>query len=204
MSFSRDVKEELSKQLNSARHCQIAELSALISLCGKVIINEKDKYILKIQTENICVARKYFTLIRKTFNINTENSIRQNLNVKKGAIYTLTVLEHDIVIKILHATKLMNEHEDIGENLSIHDNLLIQNGCCKRAFIRGVFLASGSISDPEKTYHFEIVVATEQKAKQIQDIINSFAMDSKVIKRKKNYFVYVKEASQIVDLLNIM
>lgn len=204
MSFSKEVKDELSKQLSSARHCQIAELSALISLCGRIIITESDQYILKIHTENITVARKYFTLIKKTFNINTEISIRRNSYLKKSKMYSLIIMEHDIVIKVLHATKLIDEYKEIGENLSVIDNLVIQNVCCKRAFIRGAYLATGSMSDPQKTYHYEIVAPNEPKAKQIQDIINSFDMDSKIVKRKKYFVVYVKEGSQIVDLLNIM
>jgi hypothetical protein len=204
MSFSKEVKDELSKQLSSARHCQIAELSALISLCGRIIITEKDQYILKIHTENITVARKYFTLIKKTFNINTEISVRRNSYLKKGKMYSLIIMEHDIVIKVLQATKLIDEFKEIGENLSVLDNLVIQNVCCKRAFIRGAYLATGSMSDPQKTYHFEIVAPNEPKAMQIQDIINSFDMDSKIVKRKKYFVVYVKEGSQIVDLLNIM
>jgi cell division protein WhiA len=204
MSFSKEVKEELSKQLSPARHCQIAELAALISLCGRIIIIENDRYILKIHTENITVARKYFTLIKKTFNINTEISIRRNAYLKTSKMYVLIIMEHDIVIKVLQATRLMDEYKEIGENLSIMDNLVIQNACCKRAFIRGAFLASGSMSDPEKTYHFEIVAPSESKAKQIQGIINSFDIDSKIVIRKRYHVVYVKEGSQIVDLLNIM
>ena len=204
MSFSKDVKDELSKQINPARHCQIAELSALISLCGRIIITENDRYILKIHTENITVARKYFTLIKKTFNINTEISIKRNTNLKNSIMYSLIIFDNDIVIKILQATKLIDEFKEIGENLSIKDNLVIQNVCCKRAFIRGAFLAAGSMSDPEKTYHFEIVASNEPKAKQIQEIINSFDIDAKIVTRKKYFVVYVKEGSQIVDLLNIM
>lgn len=204
MSFSKDVKDELSRQLSPARHCQIAELAAIISLCGRIIITEEDRYILKIHTENITVARKYFTLIKKTFNINTEISIKRNTYLKSSKMYVLGIMEHDIVIKVLQATKLLDEQKEIGENLSVMSNLVIQNSCCKRAFIRGAFLASGSMSDPEKTYHFEIVAPNEPKAKQLQEIINSFDIDSKIVIRKKYFVVYVKEGSQIVDLLNIM
>ncbi len=204
MSFSKDIKEELSKQFSSARHCQIAELAALISLCGRIIITADDRYILKIHTENLTVARKYFTLIKKTFNINTEISIKRNAYLKTSKMHSLVILDNDIVIKVLQATKLIDENKEIGENLSILSNLVIQNVCCKRAFIRGAFLAAGSMSDPEKTYHFEIVATNEPKARQLQDIINSFDLDAKVVIRKKYFVVYVKEGSQIVDLLNIM
>lgn len=204
MSFSKDVKDELSRQISSARHCLIAETAAVISLCGRILITEQNRYILKIHTENITVARKYFTLIKKTFNINTEISIRQNAYLKMSKMYTLSITEHEDTIKILKATKLIDDYQEIGENLSITSNLVIQNACCKRSFIRGAFLASGSISDPEKTYHFEIVAPSEGKALQLQNIINSFGMDAKIVQRKKYYVVYIKEGSQIVDLLNIM
>jgi DNA-binding protein WhiA len=204
MSFSREVKDELSKQISPARHCQIAELAAIISLCGDIIISEYDRYILKLHTENLLVARKYFTLIKKTFKINTEISVKQNNYLKKNKTYTMVIVDHDIVIKILQATKLMDENKEIMENLSVVDNLVIQNSCCKRAFIRGAFLASGSMSEPKKTYHFEIVAPNEPKARQIQEIINTFNIDAKIVIRKNHFVVYVKEGSQIVDLLNVM
>lgn len=204
MSFSKDVKEELSRHINNARHCQIAEIAAIISLCGNIIISEKEEYFVKIHTENLTVARKYFTLIKKTFNINTEISIRQNKNFRKTKTFILCIKDPEMSMKVLRAVKLIDMDGEIRENLSIVNNLVIQNTCCKRSFIRGAFLAAGSISDPEKTYHFEIVVAAEAKAGQLRDIINSFEIDAKVISRKKYYVVYVKEGSQIVDLLNIM
>jgi len=204
MSFSREVKDELSKQISLARHCQVAELAAIISLCGNIIISEYDRYILKLHTENLTVARKYFTLIKKTFKINTEISVKQNNYLKKNKTYTMVIVDHDIVIKILQATKLMDENKEINENLSVVDNLVIQNSCCKRAFIRGAFLASGSMSEPKKTYHYEIVAPNEPKARQIQEIINTFDIDAKIVIRKNHFVVYVKEGSQIVDLLNVM
>lgn len=204
MSFSKEVKDELSKQISNARHCQIAELSAIISLCGRIIITERDRYILKIHTENITVARKYFTLIKKTFNINTEICIKRNPLLKKSKLYSLIIMEHSTVIKILQATKLLDDNKEIGENLSVLNNIVIQNACCKRAFIRGAFLATGSMSDPEKTYHFEIVAPNEAKAKQLQDIIITFNIDAKIVIRKRYNVVYVKEGSQIVDMLNVM
>ena len=68
MSFSSDVKEELARQDSTAMHCQIAEMSAMIAMCGHMISREK----LQLQTENAAVSRKYFTLLKKTFNINTD------------------------------------------------------------------------------------------------------------------------------------
>lgn len=204
MSFSKNVKEELSKQISPARHCQIAEITAILSLCGNISINEKNEYFVKINTENLTVARKYFILIKETFNVSSEILIRRNLNLKKTKVYTVAVRDAEASLKILEATKLIDEDGDIREELSLTDNLIVRNACCRRAFIRGAFLASGSMSDPAKTYHFEIVASTMEKAEQLQNIIRFFGIDAKIVIRKKYYVVYVKEGSQIVDLLNIM
>ncbi len=203
MSFSSDVKDELSRQISLGRHCQIAEIAAIISLCGKVIISIEDKYCIKVHTENVAVARKYFTLIKKTFNINTEISIRRNVYLKKTRTYSILIKGHEDSVRVLNACKLI-ENGEIKENLSVVSNLVIQNSCCKRAFIRGAFLASGSISDPEKFYHFEIVCTEYDKAIQLQSIINAFELDSKIVQRKKYYVVYIKEGAQIVEILNVM
>jgi DNA-binding protein WhiA len=94
--------------------------------------------------------------------------------------------------------------EESQEKGLLMDQLILQNTCCKRAFIRGVFLAAGSMSDPEKTYHFEVVLPDIRRARQLQEVINSFLIDAKIVARKRNHVVYVKEGSQIVDILNIM
>lgn len=204
MSFSKNVKEELAKQVSMARHCQIAEIAAIISLCGSISINEENQYFVKINTENLTVAKKYFMLIKETFNASPEILLRRNLNLKKSKVYTVVVRDSKVSLKILEAAKLLDEDGEIREILSLTDNLIIRNACCRRAFIRGAFLASGSMSEPAKTYHFEIVTTTMEKAEQIQSIICFFDIDAKIVVRKKYFVVYVKEGSQIVDLLNIM
>ena len=204
MSFSSKVKEELSKECNSPRHCCIAETAAIISMCGKVIFDEKDHVRIEIHTENVTVARKYFTLLKKTYNINTDISIRHSSSLNKSRSYILSVNDDETARKILMTCRLMKPFGVIEEDFSISDSLIIQRECCKRAFIRGAFLASGSVSDPVKTYHFEIVCLSEAKAKQLQMIMETFNINARVIKRRKYFVVYVKDSSQVVDLLNIM
>ena len=203
MSFSGKVKEELSRQWNEARHCQIAETAAIISMCGKVTINSRERYSMKVHTENLSVARKYFTLIEKTFNIETETSVSRN-RTTGNISYTVIVKKHDDAMRVLQAAKLVDGYGEISEEFSLVKNMVVQQICCKRAFIRGAFLAAGSMSNPEKSYHLEIVCAAGKKAEQLKTIINSFGMDAKIVIRKKSHVVYLKEGAQIVDLLNIM
>ena len=204
MSFSRDVKEELSKTMPSARHCQIAEIAAIISLCGKISVNERNQHSIKIVTENLTVARKYFMLVKETFQGEVTILGKQGHNTKRSHVYTLLIKDRKVTEKILEATKLLNADGTLMSDDCIVRNIVIQNTCCKRAFIRGAFLASGSMSDPEKTYHFEIIMMNEKKAEQLREVMRFFGIDAKVVIRKKYYVVYVKDGSQIVDILNIM
>jgi len=204
MSFSSKVKEELSRQWSPARHCQIAETAAVLSLCGRVKISASDHYAIEIHTENLAVARKYFTLLKKTFNINTDVLIRRGQMPGRSRTYMVAVREHEDALRVLQASKLLDSYGEIAEDLSLIHNVVVQNVCCKRAFIRGAFLCAGSISDPEKFYHFEIVCSSKTKAVQLMELIQSFEVDAKIVKRKKYYVVYVKEGAQIVELLGIM
>ena len=169
-----------------------------------MIFDEKDHVRIEIHTENVTVARKYFTLLKKTYNINTDISIRHSSSLNKNRSYVLSVNDDETARKILMTCRLMKPFGVIEEDFSISDSLIIQRECCKRAFIRGAFLAAGSVSDPVKTYHFEIVCLSEAKAKQLQMIMETFNINARVIKRRKYFVVYVKDSSQVVDLLNIM
>ena len=177
MSFSSKVKEELSKDCNNPRHCCIAETAAIISMCGKVIFDEKDRVRIEIHTENVTVARKYFTLLKKTYNIDT-----------------------DVKISEEQMRSVIDKIGDLSEPVS---PLLIKNSCCQRAFLRGAFLCIGSMSDPQKSYHLEFVCTDEDKARQLQSVIQGFDIEAKIVLRKKYYVVYLKEGSGIVDLLNV-
>ena len=202
MSFSGKVKEELSRQISTARHCQIAEIAAILSVCGQVSISANDHFCVTVHTENVSVARKYFTLVEKTFNIEAVIHVRKNVYLKKSNVYRVEVPSHEETVRILQATKFMSPEQEIADDLSVMSRLVIQ--CCKRAFLRGTFLAAGSISDPEKGYHLEIVCSTMERAEQIQSIMKEFELDARIVTRKKNQVVYLKEGSQIVDFLGVV
>lgn len=204
MSFSSRVKEELSYQTGSAMHCRIAEIAAILSMCGQIFQEEDGKVSIKIQTENLAVARKYFTLLKKTYNIDVDICIRNHIHTGKSRTYILDVADDYAARKILSSVKFMNGDGEIEEDYAIVHLMILRKACCKRAFLRGAFLCAGSISEPEKTYHFEIVCMTPERAQQICDMMKTFNIDGKCTTRKKYHVVYIKEASQIVDMLNVM
>ncbi len=203
MSFSGEVKEELAEYTVEARHCLIAELSAMLSM-GSRVKKEGGGYIIVFNTENIALARKIEKYIHDGFSYSPQICVRCGGHGAHSHIYTVRVDEPSAAEQILMATKLMTRDEAPSEDLLPKNFMAVKNDCCRRAFIRGAFLTSGSMSDPEKFYHFELVCQTERKAEFIQSILTGFSFDARIVQRKKYYVVYIKEGEQIVDLLNIM
>lgn len=202
MSFSSDVKDELCRQLSASRHCQLAELAAILGFLGRIQETDKGQGLV-VHMENVTLARKYFTLLKRIFNINATLRVSEN-PLHKGKNCMVAVTDQTQAFRILHAVKWIDSQGQFVQNDELVSGLLVKNACCKRAFIRGAFLASGSMSDPEKAYHFEIVCQDLAKARQLRELITSFGLDAKIVARKKCHVVYLKEGAQIVDMLNVM
>ena len=178
MSFSAEVKEELAKHISPARHCQRAELSAMLHYAGQYGLMEDVTLTIGFQSENEAVLRKGFTLLKKAYNIDTVIGVKGQ---KKADLLAI-----------------------MGDLSGPADTSLLKQACCRRAFIRGAFLSCGSISDPTKGYHLEFVCNNRTQAEQLQEIIGQFDIEAKIVCRKKYFVVYVKEGAGIVELLNIM
>ena len=179
MSFSSDVKAELAEYIAEARHCLIAELSAMLSMSARVR-KRKEGYEIIFSTENIAVARKLAIYISNGFNYISQVSVRTAGHAGKNHIYTIKVEDCTVAEQILMAARLMTADEEPAPDMMLKSSMVIKNECCKRAFIRGAFLTSGSMSDPEKFYHFEIVCPTQRKAEFIQSILAGFTFDARI------------------------
>lgn len=192
MSFSGQIKEELAQVISSPRHCQLAELAALVQFCGHI---EEDGSLL-VQSENPLVIRKCFTLLKKTFKI--EAVAKSQMQAQN---YRLFVTGED-AFRVLEALKIC---DTAGHLMMRHltDPVLIKNSCCKRAYLRGCYMAVGSMSDPYKSYHLELVCGLQAQAEQLLKILHDFSLDAKMIIRKKYHVVYMKEGENIADFLNI-
>lgn len=204
MSFSGDVKKELALSTNKRRHCQLAELAAIVALGGQIVPRPFGRCILKVQTENFFVAKKFCTLLRKTFNINGDVTVRTFSQSKSTKLYTVFVSKSSNCLLIMQALKIFDEKQGLFRANELVSPMLVQQHCCKRAFLRGAFLVNGSMSDPKKSYHLEIVCTTAKKAKQLQEIMIRLTLNAKTVLRKKQYVVYIKEGDQLVDALNLM
>ncbi|MBE6021989.1 MAG: DNA-binding protein WhiA [Cellulosilyticum sp.] len=203
MSFSFNVKKELTCVPLGARHCMIAELAAMIVMAGETKY-EEGKFSIQFHTENAAIARKYFTIIKKAFNINTEIVLKTNKKFHKKQTYMLITKNSEEAYKILIATTLLKQENGNFILRDYVDLTVIQSTCCKRAYLRGAFLGAGSVSDPEKGYHLEFVNPTRRHAIFLQEMMTTLEMDPKVVDRKGYFILYLKEGTQIVDLLNII
>ncbi len=204
MSFSGDVKEELSKHIGNSRHCQIAELAAIIYAIGYVPSDENGCEALYLQTENVQVIRKFFTILKKAFNIETSILNDRPERHHNGRIYRNVLDDREQLEHVLMAIRMLDERGNIRPIEEGVSSVIYKNSCCKRAFLRDTFLCIGSMSDPNKSYHLEFVCTTLNQAEELKAIIDSFEIETKIIQRKKYHVVYLKEGSGIVDLLNIM
>ena len=187
MSFTSEVKNEVSK-LKPERMEMISELSVIL----KNNANIGDS--IKITTENASVARYVYSAIKQLYGISARINVRNGYNYTKNYIYEI---------------KLTKKLRDIIKDLSLDTNIpkeyIIGDDMCKRAYLRGLFIACGSINDPKKSrYHLEFFVDDSDYAEFIKNLLNEYDLNSKVLKRDTKYMIYIKEAEKIGDFLRMM
>ncbi|MCR5202843.1 MAG: DNA-binding protein WhiA [Lachnospiraceae bacterium] len=195
MSFSSKIKNEAAVEIPKARHCRIAELAAIYSGLkpqGRVRISKK---IIIFKTENLTVANKSYILLRKVFHTAPEVMVRHHRGAKGSNVYMIALSGEDIVESFTKTMKLKPDYD-------ISCGKLIQSECCKRAFLRGAFLVSGSMIDPNKSYHLEIVSQNSGYTEALKRIMGAFDFDVRITTRKKAEVLYIKEGTQISDFLN--
>lgn len=206
LSFSSTVKNELSRIDTSENCCLLAELAAVVGSSGVVKFTGENGICIRISTENAALARRIFSIIKKLYNIYPEVIIRRCRKFKKHVSYTLVITALNGLRKILHDTGITYEYAQGTGEACFHINTgnLFKKACCRKAFIRGAFLAGGSVSDPEKTYHLEIASHNLNFALALKELTDRFGLNTKIIRRKGSFVSYIKEGENIADFLNII
>jgi len=181
--------------------CNRAELSALIRMNGTLSIAE-GRAALEISTENAAIARRIFTLLKKTFGLHAEVLVRKKTRLKKNNIYIVRV--PDGVEDLLRQLSIIKEGRGIQFTQGI-DPAIVKSVCCKRAYLRGAFLAGGSVNNPEgSSYHLEIAVPYEEHCRALCELAARFRLNPRCIERKKGYVLYLKEGEKIIEMLNVI
>ena len=194
MTFSSKIKKEVST-VECTRAEYLSELSGIIRTNAEIKI-----YNIKIQTENKFVANRVFGLFKILYDINLNITLRKNYNFKKNEIYVLE-LKKD-TLKILRDLGIVNEKNQL---LRIPSSSLLSDEELTRAYLRGVFMVSGSLNDPKTSrYHLEFLINDTMYAKFLNELLNNNNLNSKILHRKKGYMIYIKEAEKISDFLRLI
>lgn len=197
-SFAAMTKKELT-QLEADGCCAKAELAALIRMNGVLSFSNK-QLVLDISTENAAIARRIYTLIKKIYPIHVELLVRKKMRLKKNNVYLVRISQE--AQKLLTELGIMKEGFQFIRHISSD---IINDTCCKRAYLRGAFLAGGSVNHPEtSSYHLEVFSLYEEHNSSLCELINSFGLNAKVLERKKGFIIYIKEGEKITEFLNII
>ncbi|NMO97174.1 DNA-binding protein WhiA [Paenibacillus lemnae] len=198
MSFAAQTKKELT-MIESQSCCEKAELSALIRMNGSVQLSSK-KIVLDISTENAAIARRIYSLIKKHFQAHTELLVRKKMRLKKNNVYIVRIPAR--VQEILKGLHIVSEGFLFLPRIA--DDIVRKN-CCKRAYLRGAFMAGGSVNNPEgSSYHLEIASMYEEHCQALVDLANTFHLNARCIERKKGFIFYIKEGEKIIEFLNLI
>ena len=210
MSFASDTKNELAHVQPEKKCCMLAEISGFLRVAGSIGLAGFGKFKIIVTTQNPAVARHYKKLLQDYFGIETKLEIGEGKTIGKAQAgqkyaYSLTIDADNRSEQILRETGILLVRE--GNNY-ISDGIysgIIGSKCCKKAYLRGVFMGVGTMSDPEKAYDLEFVLESQNMANDLKKLINAFVdLSCKVVQRGKRYVVYMKKADYISDMLAIM
>ncbi|MGL4450906.1 MAG: DNA-binding protein WhiA [Sarcina sp.] len=203
MSFSSKVKGEICRYNDISKEEALSEITAIMKVSGTLAFSGKGLKF-RITTENPASARLAFSILKEYFSIHAKLMVKKSNSLKKNNIYMVVIDEEMGVKNLLEMAGILTEVDGILSLDYSIDNKFVDTEDKKRAFIRGAFIGGGSISNPEKTYHLEFVAHSEEFANDLKNIINHYKLNSKVIKRKNSFIVYIKEVEKIQDMLSVL
>lgn len=196
MSFASEIKKEMT-QIENKNCCQEAELAALIRMNGVISI-ARQSYLLDVQTENAAIARRIYVLLKSLYPYPIKLLVRKKMKLKKNNVYIVRIEKgaKEILVDLDILTTSFSLIRTISKKY-------LEKECCKRAYLRGAFLAGGSINNPEtSSYHLEIANAYQEHNDALCQLMNDFDLHARILERRKGYISYIKEAEKITEFLN--
>ena len=204
MSFAAKVREELSRQTARTKHCRTAELAALLFFSGTLQIDEKGQMRLVFRTEQAAAQETFLQLLKRLFHITEEQFTQEIKERKNGMLCTIRLEDQDLVRQILTAAGTLDSQGELSEERPLSGMKILEKECCRRAFLRGAFLAAGTISDPNRSYHLEFLCNSEEQREQLRQLLDSVGIQAGTVRRGIKDLVYLKDGSRIADMLSLM
>ena len=197
MSYASEVKKELTAIKVHQKNAQ-AELMALIRMNGSIAL-ANHQLILNIQTENPAIARRIYSLLKEFYHVESEIVVRRKMKLKKNNQY---------IVRLRYAAQHVLDDLGILQNLQIKERVpleLLDDEWMVRSYLRGAFLAGGSVNNPETSrYHLEIYSLYEEHNEMIAQMMNKFGLNAQTTARRSGFIVYLKEAEKIADFMSLI
>ncbi len=190
MGFSRGIRDELARIMPERRCCQLAELAGLAYVDGLIVA---DGY--EVVAGQAAAARKVYTLFKQLYQPYLEIKVRRRAQFNKHHIYVVRIPQQPGLVRITKSLEGVQRRYLRGR---------WGRACCRRAFLRGIYLGRGSATNPNKNYHLEIVTDTFQQAALVQSCMETFGISPGVVQRKRHVTVYLKDAGLIGQLLSLL
>jgi len=200
-SFSNETKNELARIFPEKRCCQVAELSALLRLNGQLELTGRSAKTLCITTDNAGIARKAFKLFKGLFEFPLTVIMETKRRFNTNRYYQVRANLDEQHLSILNKLGLIDDDNRLIYGIK---RGMVRKKCCKRAYLRGVFLARGSVSNPGSSYHLEMVFPAYDLAVDVRRLAESQGVSFRLTERKNTYLLYLKDSEQIVDFIRIM
>lgn len=196
MSFTADVKDELTRVMPGCSHCDKAALAALARIEGTLFFSGPGRYRLEIATEISSVARLIIKSLHQIYVLKTELTVRRSV-LHKTPNYLIVVPSQPGMEDALHDLGILGES---GLEMGIHEHL-VEKPCCEASYLRGAFLGSGFIADPRGDFHFEITVENEALAEGLVALMAERNIKARILRRRNSYIVYLKSGTAISAFL---
>ena len=198
MSYTAEVRDELSRCEPTCEYCDLATLAALVRVCGTLSIAGPDRYRLTVATETGAVARTMINLAHKMLKLRTEFTVRRSV-LHKVRNYLIALPDQPGLDKALVLLGVLDRQGGLVQGVPRH---VVARPCCRLSFIRGALIAGGFVADPRGDFHLEIAVQGEQFARDLARLMRQIDVNARVNRRRGAFAVYVKSAEDVRRLLD--
>lgn len=199
-SFTAEVKDELSRVDGECPECAIAEFSALVRVSGTLSFRGNGRYGIRIATETGAVARIIIKYAHSLYSLDTNLTVRRSV-LHKTRNYLIEIPEQDSLADDLVQLGILVPGKGLATGAPA---TLLKKECCRKAFVRGAFLAGGFIADPRGDFHLEIAVTGEEFASDLIEVLHSLGVEAKLNHRRGSYAIYIKSFDGIEAILKVM
>ncbi|WP_307739789.1 DNA-binding protein WhiA [uncultured Parolsenella sp.] len=200
MSFTAEVKDELSRVEGSCPECDVAELAALVRVCGALSFRGSGNYAIRVSTETGAVARTVIRLAHAVFDLDTSLTVRRS-NLHKTRNYLIEIPEQAGLEKALIRMGVLVLGQGLASGVAAR---VVARPCCRAAYLRGAFMAGGFIADPRGDFHLEIAVTGEEFADDLVELLDDEGVTARVNRRRGAFAIYLKSFDDIARFLGII